>query len=167
MRIKISHRASWRVIGVWRYFTHLVNRVDYRHALPVFHITSTYLGGGRCVAQNMEPMAKAERLRPRNGAVVNVAMNGMTPRAAIRIEIECDPESRMPDVATGTTETSVPSLVPTAIERQPCFVRYWNKWPDANIETPTTVSAGILVFIIPFIGLALILVWLLVGFSLA
>jgi|GEM_PF-2059110 len=94
-------------------------------------------------------------------------MNGLTPRAAIRIEIEYDPESRMPDVATGTTETSVPSLVPTAIERQPCFVRYWNKWPDANIETPTTVSAGILVFIIPFIGLALILVWLLVGFSLA
>ena len=24
-----------------RYFTHLVNRVDYRHALPIFHITST------------------------------------------------------------------------------------------------------------------------------
>jgi len=71
-----------------------------------------------------------------------------------------DPQSRMPDVAT--TEISVPSLVPTAIERQPCFVRYWNKWPDANIETPTTVSAGILVFIIPFIGLALILVWLLI-----
>ena len=77
------------------------------------------------------------------------------------------PESRMPDVVTTPTEISVPSLVPTAIERQPCFVRYWNKWPDANIETPTTVSAGILVFIIPFIGLALILVWLLVGFSLA
>ena len=28
--------------NVWRYFTHLVNRVDYRHALPIFHITSTY-----------------------------------------------------------------------------------------------------------------------------
>ena len=24
------------------HFTHLVNRVDYRHALPIFHITSTY-----------------------------------------------------------------------------------------------------------------------------
>jgi len=87
-------------------------------------------------------------------------MNGLTPKAAIRIEIEYDPESRMPDVATGTTETTVPSLVPTAIERQPCFVRYWNKWPDANIETPNTLSARILLFIIPTIGLALILVWL-------
>jgi hypothetical protein len=28
--------------NVWRYFTHLVNRVDYRHALPIFHITGTY-----------------------------------------------------------------------------------------------------------------------------
>ena len=28
--------------NVWRHFTHLVNRVDYRHALPIFHITSTY-----------------------------------------------------------------------------------------------------------------------------
>ena len=26
---------------IGRYFTHLVNRVDYRHALPIFHITST------------------------------------------------------------------------------------------------------------------------------
>jgi hypothetical protein len=27
---------------IGRYFTRLVNRVDYRHALPIFHITSTY-----------------------------------------------------------------------------------------------------------------------------
>jgi len=29
-----------------RYFTHLVNRVDYRHALPILHITSTYRADG-------------------------------------------------------------------------------------------------------------------------
>ena len=27
--------------NVWRYFTHLVNRVDYRHALPLDPIAST------------------------------------------------------------------------------------------------------------------------------
>ena len=46
MRPKISPRARLRVIGVWRYFTHLVNRVDYRHALPIFHITSSCLTDG-------------------------------------------------------------------------------------------------------------------------
>ncbi len=42
IRMKISPRTSWRVIGVYRYFTHLVNRVDYRHALPFDPIASTY-----------------------------------------------------------------------------------------------------------------------------
>ena len=28
--------------NVWRYFTHLGNRVDYRHALPIDPIPSTY-----------------------------------------------------------------------------------------------------------------------------
>ena len=51
------------------------------------------------------------------------------------------PESRMPDVVTTPTEISVPSLVPTSIERQPCFVRYWDKWLDATIETPIAASA--------------------------
>ena len=73
-----------------------------------------------------------------------------------------DPKSRIPDVASAKQEFSMPSLVPTAIERQPCFVRYWNKCPDANMETPATVSAGILVFGIPLIAVALILVWLLI-----
>ena len=46
IRIKISPRASWRVIGVCLYFTHLVNRVDYRHALPIDPITSPYRADG-------------------------------------------------------------------------------------------------------------------------
>ena len=31
---------------IGRHFTHLVNRVDYRHALPIFHITITYRADG-------------------------------------------------------------------------------------------------------------------------
>ena len=41
MTMNISIRAWSRVMGVWPYFTHLIDRVDYRHALPNFHITST------------------------------------------------------------------------------------------------------------------------------
>ena len=39
---KDSDEASWPWSLNGRYFTHLVNRVDYRHTLPIFHITSTY-----------------------------------------------------------------------------------------------------------------------------
>ena len=88
-RMKIGIRTSSRAVGVWLYFTHLVNRVDYRHALPIFHITSTRLGGSRFVwsAQNMEPKATAGRPKPLNCAVVNAVMNGPTRRAACQTSL--------------------------------------------------------------------------------
>ena len=37
------------------HFTHLINSVDYRHALPIFHIPSGCLGSGSCTVPNVEP----------------------------------------------------------------------------------------------------------------
>ena len=74
-RMKIGIRTSSRAVGVWLYFTHLVNRVDYRHALPVFHITSTCLGRGLCVARNAEPTVTKEKPRPLSGvAEINASL---------------------------------------------------------------------------------------------
>ena len=53
--------------SAWRYFIRLVTRVDYRHALPIVHITSGYLGRGSCTVPNVEPTVTAERPRLLSG----------------------------------------------------------------------------------------------------
>ena len=70
-----------------------------------------------------------------------------------------DPKSHTPNVASETQGISMPPLVPTSVERQPCFVRYWDKCPQAGIQTRVIISAGIL---IPLTAVALSLVWLLI-----
>ena len=56
-------------------FYTFINRVDYRHALPIFHITSTCLGRGLCVARNAEPTVTKEKPRPLSGvAEINASL---------------------------------------------------------------------------------------------
>lgn len=63
----------WSERAVW--VAKLANRVDYRHALPIFHITSTCLGRGLCVARNAEPTVTKEKPRPLSGvAEINASL---------------------------------------------------------------------------------------------
>ena len=84
-RMRISPRASWRIIGVCRYFTHLVNRVDYRHAIRNRHARATL-----ALPAGVNPKVGRERLGHSTIAVTMDTYShvspGMKEEAAVAVE---------------------------------------------------------------------------------
>jgi len=71
--------------NVWRYFTHLVNRVDYRHALPNRHAHATL-----ALTAGVNPKVVGERLGHSTIAVTmdtySHVLPGMPEEAAVAVE---------------------------------------------------------------------------------